>query len=376
MCVLSLCIVGCNGNHARIQSYENITTAGCGVGRRGSLMDNKCFTYHPNIATLVIRTTYGVTFEQYNSHGWSNPTTQPGELYCHPGYLKTAQRVLSGLSNISLGAENSAKFMPLVTAVDIDRSNSIDQQQCGYWCGMYYPHFSDNTLDKLAINIPKLIRFALTYGVMLMMIIMGSVYVSDCNKAPGLSVMTIIMGSLYAVCWVVRGNTETGRLPKIVKSVKMSDHWDNDKPQSLGFSGQGLSNINLGAGNNAKFTPLVTAVDLDRSNSLDKQQSRYLSDNTLDKLAIYVPKLIRFLLTYGVQLSMIILGLLLVKGCERTPELSIMTIIMGTLYAVCWLISGKTESGKLAKIVKSWYLLCIRLFSEVVTTVIIVVRRP
>ncbi|CAG2112403.1 unnamed protein product, partial [Medioppia subpectinata] len=238
---------------------------------------------------------------------------------------------VQGLSNISLGTESSAKFMPLVTAVDRDRSNSIDQHQCGYWCGMYYPQLSDNTLDKLAIK--------------------RSVYVSDCNKAPELSVMTIIMGTLYAVCWVIRGNTETGKLPKIVKSVC----YTVSAPQSLGFSGQGLSNINLGTGYNAKFTPLVTAVDLDRSNSLDKQQSRYLSDNTLDKLAIYVPKLIQYSLTYGVQLTMIILGTLLVKGCDRTPELSIMTIIMGTLYAVCWLIRGKT--GKLAKIVKSDYML-------------------
>ncbi|CAG2105395.1 unnamed protein product [Medioppia subpectinata] len=49
---LSVCIVGCNGNHARIQSYENITTAGCGVGRRGNLMDNTCFKYHPNSNTM------------------------------------------------------------------------------------------------------------------------------------------------------------------------------------------------------------------------------------------------------------------------------------------------------------------------------------
>ncbi|CAG2106891.1 unnamed protein product [Medioppia subpectinata] len=45
---LSVCIVGCNGSHASIHFYPNITAIGCGVGRRGSLMDNTCFTYHPN----------------------------------------------------------------------------------------------------------------------------------------------------------------------------------------------------------------------------------------------------------------------------------------------------------------------------------------
>ncbi|CAG2114363.1 unnamed protein product [Medioppia subpectinata] len=38
--------------HARIHFYENITTAGCGVGRKANPMDNKCFTYHPNSHTM------------------------------------------------------------------------------------------------------------------------------------------------------------------------------------------------------------------------------------------------------------------------------------------------------------------------------------
>ncbi|CAG2102228.1 unnamed protein product [Medioppia subpectinata] len=35
-----------------IQSYSNITTAGCGVGRKGNLMDNTCFTYHTSSDTM------------------------------------------------------------------------------------------------------------------------------------------------------------------------------------------------------------------------------------------------------------------------------------------------------------------------------------
>ncbi|CAG2108839.1 unnamed protein product [Medioppia subpectinata] len=52
MTTLSVCIVGCNGSHASIHFYPNITAIGCGVGRRGSLMDNTCFKYHPNSNTM------------------------------------------------------------------------------------------------------------------------------------------------------------------------------------------------------------------------------------------------------------------------------------------------------------------------------------
>ncbi|CAG2121471.1 unnamed protein product, partial [Medioppia subpectinata] len=41
-----LYIDGYNGNHMKIHFYDNITHSGCGVGRKGYLMDNKCFPFH------------------------------------------------------------------------------------------------------------------------------------------------------------------------------------------------------------------------------------------------------------------------------------------------------------------------------------------
>ncbi|CAG2116850.1 unnamed protein product [Medioppia subpectinata] len=110
-----------------------------------------------------------------------------------------------GLANISIAMDNNGKSSPAVvdTNDQHDHYDSFDIQN---------GHVKDYMLDWLAIYVSKTITICLTYGVQLMLIILGSIYVTDCYAAPELPIMAIIVGAGYSVCWVVYRNTETGKL--------------------------------------------------------------------------------------------------------------------------------------------------------------------
>ncbi|CAG2102846.1 unnamed protein product [Medioppia subpectinata] len=100
---LSLCIVGCNESHARIQSYENITTTGCGCGRNARLGYNKCFKYmtevHPwavFITNFINGTWNGMSGVILNER-WI--LTCAHGLYCGVNCTSNDIRVYLGLRN-------------------------------------------------------------------------------------------------------------------------------------------------------------------------------------------------------------------------------------------------------------------------------------
>ncbi|CAG2116798.1 unnamed protein product, partial [Medioppia subpectinata] len=183
-------------------------------------------------------------------------------------------------------------------------------------------HIKGCVLDKLAI-----------YGLLNLF-----TDITACRWNPELPYVTLIMGVVYFVCWVIYQLTNQGKLPQIFKSVCFTTF-------SSIFTG--LSNICLTMDNNDK-SPSVTDNDQDHFDSFIKQHE-CVKNYVLDVLAIYVPKAITIILTYGVQLMLILLGSIYVTNCRSAPELPIVTIIMGTLYAVCWTVYHNTEPGKLAQ---------------------------
>ncbi|CAG2117905.1 unnamed protein product, partial [Medioppia subpectinata] len=97
---LSLWTDGYNGSHARIHFYENITTAGCGVGRKGMLRDNTCFTYHPNSDTMFASIQNGRVVQTGEMPWTVYITNNLGG--CGPNCTMTDIRVYPGLTNQSI----------------------------------------------------------------------------------------------------------------------------------------------------------------------------------------------------------------------------------------------------------------------------------
>ncbi|CAG2106357.1 unnamed protein product [Medioppia subpectinata] len=97
---LSLWTDGYNGSHASIHFYPNITAIGCGVGRKGMLRDNTCFTYHPNSDTMFAGIQNGRVV-QTGEQPWAVFITHKKKTYllCGTNCTATDIRVYPGLTN-------------------------------------------------------------------------------------------------------------------------------------------------------------------------------------------------------------------------------------------------------------------------------------
>ncbi|CAG2103202.1 unnamed protein product, partial [Medioppia subpectinata] len=194
-------------------------------------------------------------------------------------------------------------------------------------------HIKDCVLDKLAIYVPKTIIILVTYGVQLLFVI--------------LVIVSLLRAIYFEPYRAVHGRSVRNCTPVLLVPVTLFVIVVMMIVVKLKVVDPGLSNICLTMENCGK-SPSVADNDHDHFDSFIKQHECVMN-YVLDVLAIYVPKAITIFLTYGVQLMLIILGSIYVTNCRSAPELPIVTIIMGTLYAVCWTVYHNTEPGKLAQ---------------------------